>query len=71
MADSSDGWDLTGIPKPWWPYVRDVLVAREMFRLSTLVSDRKIGKNLTETAEGLVQNSARHLAGTAAHSPAQ
>jgi len=61
-TDSTDGWDLEGIPRPWWPYVRDFLVAREIFKFSTLVSDRKVGQSLAQTAEGLLVNSARHLA---------
>ena len=62
MADSSDGWDLTGIPRPFWPYVRDFLVARELFRVSTLVSDKGVGKSLAKTAGELLATSARHVA---------
>lgn len=61
-AESSDGWDLEGIPKPWWPYVRDMLVARDLYKLSTVVSDRKVSKSLAQTAEGLLVGSARKLA---------
>jgi hypothetical protein len=61
-----DGWDLEGIPRPWWPYVRDVLVAREIYKLSTLVSDKKIGQGLEKTAEGILLSGARHLAQTGA-----
>ncbi|HWM89690.1 MAG TPA: hypothetical protein VN493_02870 [Thermoanaerobaculia bacterium] len=59
---ATEGWDLEGIPKPWWPYVRDFLVARDLYKYSTLVSDRKIARSLAETAEGLIKNSARNLA---------
>jgi hypothetical protein len=62
MADQSDGWDLTGIPKPYWPYVRDVLVARELYRLATLVSDKAIGEGLQSTAHGVLNLGARGLA---------
>jgi hypothetical protein len=62
MADSSDGWDLTGIPKKFWPYVREVLVARELYRLATLVSDRGVSASLHSTAESLLANSAAKLA---------
>ena len=62
MAEPSDGWSLEGIPKPFWPHVRDILVARDLYKFSTLVSDRKVGQALAQTAEGLLVNSARHLA---------
>ena len=58
----SDGWDLEGIPKPFWPHVRDILVARDLYKFSTLVSDRKVGQSLAQTAEGLLTSGARHLA---------
>lgn len=58
---ATEGWDLEGIPKPWWPYVRDFLVARELYRYSAQVSDRKVGKTLAQTAEGLLTNAARRL----------
>lgn len=57
-----DGWDLDGIPKPWWPYVRDVLVAREIFSLAGRVSDKAIGRSLEKAAEGLMQSGAKRLA---------
>ena len=59
---ATEGWDLEGIPKPWWPYVRDFLVSRELYRLSTQVSDRMVAKTLATAAEGLLTNSARRLA---------
>lgn len=59
---ATEGWDLEGIPKPWWPYVRDFLVSRELYQLSTQVSDRKVAKSLTTAAEGLLTSSARRLA---------
>ena len=62
MADGSDGWDLTGIPRPLWPYVREVLVARELYRLSTLVSDKAVGESLQKTAGGLLAASAGRIA---------
>ena len=58
---ATEGWDLEGIPKPWWPYVRDFLVARELYKFSALVSDRKVGKTLATAAEGLLTNAARRL----------
>lgn len=61
-AESSDGWDLEGIPKPFWPYVRDILVARDLYKFSTVVSDRKVSKSLAQTAEGLLVGGARKLA---------
>jgi hypothetical protein len=61
-TDSSDGWDLTGIPKPYWPYVREVLVARQLFRLATLVSDKTVGEGLQKTATDLMRSSAGKLA---------
>jgi hypothetical protein len=61
MQMATEGWDLEGIPKPWWPYVRDFLVARELYRFSAQVSDRKVGQTLAQTAEGLMTKSARHL----------
>jgi len=68
MAQSGDGWDLEGIPRPWWPYVRDVLVAREIYSLVGRVSDKAVGKNLAKTAEGLMQSGARQLAEISAKS---
>jgi len=62
MADGSDGWDLTGIPRPLWPYVREVLVAREIYRLSTLVSDKALGKSLQQTAGNLLAAGAGRIA---------
>ena len=62
MAQSGDGWDLEGIPKPWWPYVRDILVAREIYSLVGRVSDKAVGRGLAKTAEGLMQSGARQLA---------
>jgi hypothetical protein len=63
MALDNDGWDLTGIPKPFWPYVRDILVAREVYSLAARVSDQAIGQSLAKTAEGLLHSGARNLAG--------
>ena len=62
MAADNDGWGLEGIPKPWWPYVRDILVAREIYSLVGRVSDKAIGKSLEKTAEGLLQSGAKRLA---------
>jgi hypothetical protein len=62
MADGSDGWDLTGIPRPLWPYVRDILAARELYRLATLVSDKAIGERLQNTAQGVLNIGAKGLA---------
>lgn len=61
MADNSDGWDLTGIPKPAWPYVREILVARELFRLATLVSEKGVAESLHGTASNLLAASAAKL----------
>lgn len=61
-AEPSDGWSLEGIPRPFWPHVRDILVARDLYKFSTLVSDRKVGQGLAKTAEGLLANGARNLA---------
>jgi hypothetical protein len=63
MAQDGDGWDLEGIPRPLWPYVRDILVAREVYSLVGRVSDKAIGQNLAKTAEGLLHSGARNLAG--------
>jgi hypothetical protein len=62
MAQDNDGWDLEGVPKPWWPYVRDILAAREIYGLIGHVSDKAVGKSLEKTAEGLLQSGARRLA---------
>jgi hypothetical protein len=61
-AEPSDGWSLEGIPKQFWPHVRDILVARDLYKFSTLVSDRKVGQSLAQTAEGLLAHGARNLA---------
>jgi len=61
-AEPSDGWSLDGIPRPFWPHVRDILVARDLYKFSTLVSDRKVAQNLAKTAEGLLASGARSLA---------
>jgi hypothetical protein len=61
-ADASDGWNLEGIPKPFWPHVRDILVARDLYKFSTLVSDRKVSKSLALAAEELLVGGARQLA---------
>ena len=66
MADSSDGWDLDGIPKPFWPYVRDILVARDLYKFSTLVSNKATAKALAATAEETLLTGARKLAETSA-----
>jgi hypothetical protein len=31
MADEL-GWDLIGVPKKYWPHVRDILSALELYR---------------------------------------
>jgi hypothetical protein len=61
-ADASDGWNLEGIPKPFWPHVRDILVARDLYKFSTLVSNKATGKSLAQTAEELLISGARRLA---------
>lgn len=61
-AQDGDGWDLTGIPKAFWPHVRDILVAREIYNLATRVSDTAVGHSLAKTAEGLLHTGARNLA---------
>jgi len=62
---ATEGWDLEGIPRPWWPYVRDLLVARDLYRLSTLVSEPEIGKRLAGTAEQLMVQGAKCLSAPA------
>jgi len=62
QAEPSDGWSLEGIPKPFWPHVRDILVARDLYKFSTLVSDKRVAQTLAQTAEGLLANGARNLA---------
>ena len=61
MAQDGD-WDLEGVPRPFWPYVRDILVAREIYNLVGRVSDKAVGQSLAKTAEGLLQAGARQLA---------
>lgn len=61
-ANASDGWDLEGIPKPFWPYVRDILVARDLYKFSTLVSNKATAKALAATAEETLRTGARQLA---------
>jgi len=61
MADSSDGWDLTGIPRPLWPYVREILNAREIYRISTLVGEKAVAASLQKTASGLLIANAAKL----------
>ena len=63
MAQTGDGWDLEGIPRKFWPYVRDILVARAVYDLSTRVSDKAVGAGLAKTAEGLLLSGARQIAG--------
>ena len=67
-ANASDGWDLDGIPRPFWPYVRDIMVARDLYKFSTLVSDKATAKTLAVTAEELLLTGAKRLAGTSAKS---
>ena len=62
MAQDGDGWDLEGIPRPLWPYVRDILVAREIYNLVGRVSDKAVGQSLAKTAEGLLHSGAKHVA---------
>lgn len=50
-----DGWDLTGIPKKFWPKVKNVLLARELFRLSGTVEDRELSENMGRFAKGLLE----------------
>jgi hypothetical protein len=57
-----DGWGLEGIPRAFWPHVRDILVAREIYNLVGRVSDKAVGQSLAKTAEGLLHTGARHLA---------
>jgi|GEM_PF-5049782 len=64
MAQDGDGWDLEGIPRPLWPYVRDILVAREIYNLVGRVSDKAVGQSLAKTAEGLLHSGAKHIAET-------
>ncbi|HEY2405615.1 MAG TPA: hypothetical protein VGI10_06420 [Polyangiaceae bacterium] len=61
MADGSDGWDLTGIPRPLWPYVREVLVARELYRFAGQV-DKATGEALQGVAGKLLTNGAAKIA---------
>ena len=62
QAEPSDGWSLEGIPKQFWPHVRDILVARDLYKYSTLVSDRRVSHALAQTAEELLATGAKHLA---------
>jgi hypothetical protein len=62
MAQTGDGWDLEGIPRPFWPYVRDILVARQIYQLVGHISDKAVSESLSKTAEGLLLSGARSLA---------
>ncbi|HYU34331.1 MAG TPA: hypothetical protein VEW48_19430 [Thermoanaerobaculia bacterium] len=62
QVDASDGWSLEGIPKQFWPHVRDILVARDLYKFSTLVSDKRVAQTLAQTAEGLLAHGARSIA---------
>ncbi|HEY2737103.1 MAG TPA: hypothetical protein VGK45_01795 [Thermoanaerobaculia bacterium] len=61
MAQEEGDWGLEGIPRAFWPHVRDILVAREIYNLVGRVSDKAVGQSLAKTAENLLHTGARQL----------